>query len=172
MKKEILPRGYALDYSGFIWIIAIYIVVFAFFLFLGVAENTKDLNVFMKFVRGLSFMLAILLGVSIFHFHKSYKMRKQRRWCIENALYSVEGIPLQIDEEYIDSRGRRSNKIYSEGVTKYYRIIVTYKNPMTDDFEKAESELYYNNPEQFLKNAEIVVYIRKNPQPLVAVYKK
>lgn len=172
MKKEIMPRGYTLNYSDFIWLIIVYIIVFVFFLFSGIADNAKDLNEFIKFVRGVSCILAIILGMNIFHFYKSYKNRKQRKWCIENALYSVEGIPVQIKEECIDYRGRIRYEIPNIGVTKYYRIVVTYKNPVSDKFEKAESELYYKNPERFLENADIVVYIRKNPQPLIAVYKK
>lgn len=172
LRKEIMPKGYKLDYSGFIWLIAICIIIFSFFLFSGVADNEKDLKEFIKFVRGVSCMLSIIFGINIFHFCKSYKKRKQRRWCIENALYAVEGIPIRIEEERIDYRGRRVYEIPNVGVTNYYRITVTYKNPMTGNFDKAESELYYKNPESFLKDAEIMVYIGKNPQPLIVVYKK
>lgn len=65
-----------------------------------------------------------------------------------------------------------SYEIPNMGVTMCYRILVAYKNPISDKFEQTESELYYKNPEGFLEDSEIVVYIRKNPQPLVAVYKK
>lgn len=167
-----MPRGYKLNYSDFIWIIIICIAVFVFYLFSDIASNEKDLSEFIKFVKGISIFVIIMTGFALYKFYKTIKMRKQRKWCIENALYSVEGIPVQIKEECIDYRGRIRYEIPNIGVTMYYRIIVTYKNPVTDKFEKAESELYYKNPERFLENAEIVVYIRKNPQPLIAVYKK
>ncbi len=109
-----------------------------FFLFSGVADNAKDLNEFIKFVKGVSAFIIIILGMAVFRFYKNYKKRKQRKWCIENALYSVEGIHniagMPIDHSFLR---------YKKELTEYgYEVEKISMKEQRVSFKKIEDSQY------------------------------
>lgn len=175
MRKEIWPRGYNLRYTNLIGSIVGYIVLFVFFLVSGVADNQKDFMEFSKFASIAIIILFLPACIDVYGLFKTYKRRKEREWIIKNAIYSAKGIVHGIEEELIDYKGNRvyepPNVVYTD-VNRGYRILVAFSDPEDGKERIVKSDLYMKFSTRFLKNSEIIVYIGKNTQPLVAIYKQ
>lgn len=176
MEKEIWPRGCTLNYTNIIGQMIIYIVLVAFLFVSGISNNPKDFAEFKKFAFAVIIINTIFLCFDVYRIYRVYKRRKQREWCKKNAISSSKGMVLEIKEEWIDYKGRQAYGSSGVGIDHgnilYYRMLVSYTDPHDGCIKKAESDLYYKNPTDFLENVEIIVYIRKNPQPLIAIYKQ
>lgn len=175
LKKEIWPVGYTIRYGGIITGIMIYIGLFVFFLVSGVSDSQKEIMEFKKFAMGVIIMTTILVCLEIRVQYNTYKMRKARKYIIENAINQTKGYVQKIEEEWIDYKQRRVYNpppVDNITISLAYRIFVAYIDPEDGKRKTAESELYRDNPSKFLENSEIVVYITKSPLPMVVIYEQ
>lgn len=175
MRKEIWPVGYTIRYGGIITGIMIYIGLIVFFLVSGVSNNQKEIREFIKFATGVIIMTTVLVCLEIRLQYNRYKMRRARKYIIENAINQTRGYAQRIEEVWIDYKGRRVYEpAFGEpyNVSIAYRIFAAYIDPEDGKRKTAESELYRDNPSEFLENSEIVVYITKSPLPMVVIYEQ
>lgn len=174
MNHEVWPRGYQLNYMDIITCIIIYIGLFVFALVSGITERPKDFSEFLKFASAVILFNTVLLGFELYKFIQVYKRRRERKWMMEHAVFTVEGKFLEIKEQLIDHKGNIFTGSYLDHMECNigYRLTVSYIHPVDGTEKVVESDIYMKNPNNFLDYAEIKVYLGKNAPLLIAVFPK
>ena len=163
-KREILPNGYKLKYSGIFFSIVLYFVLFIVWI---IARNTmydaqfKEFQVFLLEIMVIWSLIFIML---VYKFISTNKKLRLRRKFIKNAVSCADG-KIKEYKEYFPDR--------QEGKKNYYQLTVEYTDTRDNEVKTTESEWYARNPETFMDNPEfeVKVHIRKKKRPIVSVYR-
>lgn len=174
MNREILPRGYDLHCTLIIESLLIYVGLVVFAFVSGVMDNEKDFSEFLKFALAAALLNTGMLCFGLYKLKKGLAKRRERKWHMEHADFSVDGSVLKVQELLINHKGDIVTGSYAEHAECHpaYRLIITYIHPTDGTRKTVESELYQSNPNSFLDYAEIKIYLGKNAPLVIAVYAK
>ena len=163
-RREVLPNGYKLKYSGIFFSIVLY---FALFVMWIIARNTMydaQFREFQVYVLAIMVIWSLIFIMLVYKFISTNKKLRIRRKCIKNAVECVDGKVTEVKKYYPDKKESKKN---------YYQLTVEYTDSKDDKVKTVESEWYLRNPETFIDNKEfeIKVHVRKSKRPIVSVYR-
>ena len=163
-KREILPNGYKLKYSGIFFSIVLYFVLFIVWI---IARNTMydaQFKEFQVFVLAIMVIWSLIFIMLVYKFISTNKKLRLRRKFIKNAVSCADG-KIKEYKKYFPDR--------QEGKKNYYQLTVEYTDTRDGEIKTVESEWYAREPETFMDNPEfeVKVHIRKKKRPIVSVYR-
>ena len=163
-KREILPNGYKLKYSGIFFSIVLYFVLFIVWIIARDTMYDAQFKEFQVFVLAIMVIWSLIFIMLVYKFISTNKKLRLRRKFIKNAVLCADGRIKEYKKYFPDRQ---------EGKKNYYQLMVEYTDTRDNEVKTTESEWYARNPETFTDNPEfeVKVHIRKTKRPIVSVYR-